>query len=108
MKNYNFVQAVHEFWRELSPRCPLGSTLYLFVHSGCRLVLWLDKTHPAFHQLGDLSAAEVRSEKNDRFRQVHLAIVAERQRSLVQHTQQQLPQSVAGFLNFVEKQEAQL
>ena len=39
---------------------------------------------------------------------VHAAVVAQRQRGLVQNAQQQLPQGVGGLFDLVEKQEAQL
>ena len=39
---------------------------------------------------------------------IHAAVVAERERGFVQNSQQQLPQRVGGFLDFVKQQEADL
>ena len=74
------------------------------------LGLWLrlNKSHAAGHQFGDFAAAEIRGQENDGLRKIHAAIVAERQGGLIQHAEQQLPQRVAGFFDFVEKQEAEL
>ena len=62
----------------------------------------------SLYQLGDFSATEVRSQEDDRLRKVDAAIVAERERGLVQHSQEQLPERVAGLLNFVKEQKAEL
>ena len=87
MKHHHLIQAVHEFRGEFAPRSFNSRALYLFIQAGCRLVFRLNKTHAAFHQFGDFASTQVRGEKNDRFGQVHFAIVAERQRRLVQHAQ---------------------
>ena len=41
-------------------------------------------------------------------REVHAAIVAQRQRGFVQNAEQQVPQRIAGLFDFVEQHEAQL
>ena len=41
-------------------------------------------------------------------REVHAAVVSQRQRRLVQNAQQQVPQSVRRFFDFIEKQKTQL
>ena len=106
MKDHDFIQAVHEFGGELAPGRLDGGALYLFVQAGCRFVSRLDEAHAAFHQFADLSAAQVGGEKNNRFRQIHFPIVTKGQSGLIQDAQQQLPQGVAGLLNFIQEQEA--
>ena len=66
------------------------------------------KSHSARHQLGDFAAAQIRRHENHRLRQIHAAVVAQRQRRLVQNSQQQLPQRVGRFLDFVKQQETDL
>src|SRR5882724_4765667 len=45
MEDHDFVQAIHELWRELPPRRFHRGPLHFLVQSGCLLVLRLDETH---------------------------------------------------------------
>ena len=72
------------------------------------LVRRLHEAHAARHQLRDLSAAQVRRQKDHRLRQVHAPVVSQRQRRLIQDAQQQLPQRVRRLLDLIEQQKTQL
>jgi len=52
--------------------------------------------------------AEIARHKDDAAREVDLAIVAERERGLIEDTEQEVPHGVAGLFDFVEEDEAQL
>ena len=108
MEHHYFVQPVHEFRREFAARRFHGRAFHFLIQAGRRLVRRLNETHSALHQFRNFAAAKVGSQENNRLREVHAPVVTERQRSLVQHAQQQLPERIAGLLNFVKKQEAEL
>src|SRR5579863_6185385 len=107
MKHNHLVEAVQEFRGELSPSGFHRGALNFHIESVVWLIGGLDESHSAGHKLGDFTAAQVGGEENYRLRKIHAAVVAQSQCGLVQHAQEQLPQSVAGLLDFVEKQEAQ-
>src|SRR6266853_4737553 len=107
MKHDHLVQTVHELRRELPSCCLHRSPLHLLMQSGCGLVLRLDESHPSVHQIGDLAASQVRGQEDHCLRQIHSPVIAQRQRCFIEHSEQQLPQRVAGFLNFVKQQKAQ-
>jgi len=52
--------------------------------------------------------AEIAGHEDDAAREVDLAIVAERERGLIEDAEQEVPHGVAGFFDFVEEDEAQL
>ncbi len=108
MKYDDLVEPVHEFRRELAARRFLRGPLDLAVEDLGRFVRWLHEAHAAGHHLGYFAAAQVGRQENHRLRKVHAAVVAQRQRSLIEHAQQQLPQGVGSLFDFVEQQEAQL
>ncbi len=109
MEHHHFVDPVHELRREF----PLGRfrrrLLDFLVQPRLRFRPHRRrKSHSARHQLGDFPAAQVRRHENHRLRQIHAPVVAQRQRGLVQNSQQQLPQRVGRFFDFVEEQESNL
>src|SRR5258708_25217059 len=108
MENDELVEAIHEFRREFAASGFDSRALDLFVKSGGGLVVGLNESVAAAHEFGDFASAEVGGEEDDGLGEVHAAIVAEGQGGLVQHAEEQLPESVAGFFNFVEKQEGEL
>src|SRR5665811_2367435 len=55
-----------------------------------------------------LGGAQVAGHKNQRPGEIHSAVVAQGQGGLVQDSQQEIPQCVAGLLDLVEEDEAQL
>ncbi len=109
MKHDRLVDAVHELRREFPLGCFRRRVLDLLVQTFLVFrALLRRKTQPAIHQLGDFHAAQVRGHENHGLRQVHSAVVAQRQRGLIQNAQQQLPQRVAGFFDFVKQQKRNL
>jgi len=56
----------------------------------------------ALHQFRNFAATKVRLQENDRLREIHAAVVAQREVGLVQHAEEQLPEGVAGLLDFIE------
>src|SRR5215469_17716277 len=108
MKNHHFVQPVHELRGKLATGCLDRGALHFLIQTRRGLVHRLNEAHPALHQLGDLTATEVRGQENDRLRQVDTAVVTERQGRLVQDAQKQLPERVAGLLDFIKEQKAKL
>ncbi len=108
MKHHHFVEAIHEFRRKLAARRFHGSTFDLFIEASGRLLGWPNKAHTTLHQFGNFASTEVRRQENHSLGEVHAPVVAQRERSLIQHSQEQLPQGIAGFFDLVEKQEAEL
>ncbi len=66
------------------------------------------ETKPAIHQIRHLTGPQVRGQDDDALRQIDAAIIAKRQRGLIQNAEQQLPQRVTGLLNFVKQQNGEL
>src|SRR6267154_1524862 len=108
MKHHHFVEAIHEFRRKLAAGCFHGSALNLFIEVGSRLLGWPNKPHATLHQFGNFASTEVRRQENDSLGEVYAPVVAQCERGLIQHSQEQLPQGIAGFFDLVEKQEAEL
>ena len=52
--------------------------------------------------------AQVAGHENQRAREIHAAVVAEGQSGLVEDSQEQIPQGIAGLFDLVEQDEAQL
>ena len=105
VENHDLVEAVQEFGGELAARRFDGGALDFLVKVGLGLVVGLDETVTAGHELGDVAATKVGGHKDDGLREVHAAIVAKGEGGFVQHAEEQLPEGVAGFFNFVEEQE---
>src|SRR5258706_983732 len=108
VKHHHLVEAIHEFRRKLAAGCFHGSTFDLFIEAGGRLLGWPNKAHTTLHQFGNFASTKVGRQENDSLGEVHAPVVAQRERGLIQHPQEQLPQGVAGFFDLVEKQEAEL
>jgi len=83
-------------------------TFHLLVQAAGRYVGRLDETHATLHELGNLTATQVGGQKDDRLGEIHLTVITQGQRGLVQHSQQQLPQRIAGLFDLVEEQETEL
>src|SRR5580692_4479184 len=66
------------------------------------------ETHTAVDEVAHLAGPQVRGQNNDALREIDTPIVAEGQGCLVQNAQQQLPERIGGFLDFVEQQDRQL
>ena len=65
----------------------------------------LREAQAAIHHVAHLSRPQVRGHDDDALRKIHAAVVAQSQRSFVQNAQQQLPERVGGFFDFVEQQD---
>ena len=104
VEDHNLVQAVHEFGGELAARRFDGGALDFLVEVGLGLVVGLDEAVTAGHELGDVAATKVGSHKDDGLGEIHAAIVAKGEGGFVQHAEEQLPQGVAGFFDFIEEQ----
>ena len=48
---------------------------------------------------------QVAGHNDDHLREIHLAVVPQGKRSIIQHTQQQGPQGIASFLDLIEQQD---
>ena len=55
------------------------------------------------HQVHHLMRAKVRGQEDHAARKIHAPIVAERQRAFIEDAEQELPERVGGFLDFVKK-----
>ena len=108
MENDDLVEAVHKFGRELAASGFDSRALNFFVKLVGWFVAGLDEAVAAAHEFGDFSAAEVGGKEDDCLGKIHAAIVAEGQRGLVQHAEEQLPEGVAGLFDFIEQQEREL
>jgi len=69
------------------------------------LVVGFDEAVAATHEVGDFVGAEVGGHKDDGLREIDAAVVTERESGFIQHAEEQLPESVAGFFDFIEEQE---
>ncbi len=85
-----------------------GGALDFLVEVGLGLVVGLDEAVAAVHQFGDFTRAQIGGHEDDGLREIHAAVVAKGERGLVQHAEEQLPEGVAGFFDFVEEQERKL
>src|SRR5262249_27723396 len=65
------------------------------------------KTDPAVQHLAHLVSAEIGGHEDHTTGEVDLAIVAERESCLIENSQQQLPQRVVRFFDFIEQQKAE-
>ena len=108
MKTTDFVDAVHELRRELAPRRFDRGAIDLVVECSVHLSGFRRETQAAVHQVAHLAGAQVRGHDDDALRQIHAAVVAQRQRGLVQNAEQQLPERVGRLLDFVEQQDREL
>ena len=70
----------------------------------------LQAQKPSFGSSGSthLGRAQIAGHEDHGAREIDLAVVAQRQRRLVQNAEQQVPQRVARLLDFVEQHEAEL
>lgn len=109
------VDAVHELGSELASRglnaCAGELVLEIAIEiAGSVLTLEVvgGEAHFGMQQGADLRSTEVAGHEDQGARKVDAAIVAERQNRLVENAKQQVPESVAGFFDFVEKDEAEL
>src|SRR5579864_6836002 len=103
LEHHRLVDAVHKLRRELAPRrfhrCPLN----LVIERGIDLNHLGSESKPTIHQVRHLPCAQVRSHDDDALRQIHPPVISQRQRGLVQDPQQQLPQRIRSFLDFVKQ-----
>src|SRR6185295_18041665 len=107
----NLIDTAHELGRELTSRGFHGRPIDFLVDFRVLRILYAfagRETDAAGNQFGHFTGAEVRSHDYHALRKVHAAIVTERQRRLVQDAEQQLPQRVRSFFNFVEQDEREL
>ena len=65
------------------------------------------ETKTRVHQGAHLGSSQVTGHEDECPGEVDLAVVAQRQRSFVQDAEQEVPKSIAGLLDFVEKNKAQ-
>ncbi len=105
LEHYDFVDAVHELGRKLAPRRIHCRAVNLFVERVIHLHRLGRETQPAIHQPVHLRGAQVRGHDDDAARKIHAPVVAQRQRCLVQDSEQKLPQRVGRLLDFVEQQD---
>ena len=105
MKHHRLIDPVHELRSEFALGRFRRRPLDFFVETHAHLRLHFGrKSHSAGHQLRDFAAAQIRRQENHGLRQVNAPVIAQRQRRLVENSQQQLPQRVAGLFDFVEQQ----
>src|ERR1041384_342561 len=104
-KHNNLIYSVHEFWREFSLRRFRRGSIDLLIEIiiSHAPALRRSETDRAGDQLTHLLGAEIRRHEDHRLREIDLAIVAQGQRSLIQHAKQQLPERVRGLLDFVKQ-----
>src|SRR5207245_733291 len=101
---YDAVDAVDEFGGKLAPgrfQAGPGNLFRQTILERRRLFGWFGcGESPSRTQNGtDFDGAEVAGHKDQGLREIDPAIVAERQRGLVQDAQQQLPEGIAGLLD---------
>ena len=115
MEHHCLVDAVHELRRELAPRrldADLADLLLeIRVHfSGIAQSLCFrsGKSHIGPQQGSHFVRAQVAGHEDHGAGEIYTAVVAQCQRGLIQNAKQQVPQGIAGFLDFIEKHKAQL
>ena len=108
LEDDDLVDAVHELGRELAARRVHGRASNFFVERVVDLHRSRRKAQTAIDQTVHLGGAEVGGHDDDAAGKIDAAVVAERQCSLVQNSEQQLPQGVGSLLDFVEEQDREL
>jgi hypothetical protein len=107
-KDYDLIDPVHEFRREFTLRGFERRPINLLIDFGVdHAALW-GEADSARNQFAHLSRAQVRRHDYDRAGEIDAAVVAQRQRGLVEDSQKQLPERVRGFLDLVEEHQTQL
>src|SRR5260370_39507944 len=56
----------------------------------------------------DLRSTDIACHEKQRVRKVHVAVIAQRQRSFVQDPEEQIPEGVTGLLDFIKEDEGEL
>ena len=102
------IDAVHEFGRELAARGIDGRAIDLLVERVVDLHRFRCKAEAAIDQAVHFGSAEVRGHDDDAARKIDAAVIAERQRGLVENAEQQLPERVRGFFDLVKEQDREL
>src|SRR5579864_6901077 len=109
----DLVEPVNKLRRELSPGCIDGAALDLAFQTFLRCsVLRLTRVIAGVEsQLGadqrsHLGRAQVTGQEDHRPGKIHPAVVAQRERGLIQYSEQKIPKSVAGLFDLVEQNEA--
>jgi hypothetical protein len=105
VEDHDFVEAVHEFGGELAACGFDGGAFDFFVEVCFGFVFGLDEAVAATHEFGDFATAQVGGHEDNGLRKIDAAIVAESQGGFIEHAEEQLPEGVAGFFDFVEEQE---
>ena len=104
----DLVDAVHELGRELAPRGIHRSAIDLLIELRINRVRFRSEPHRAVDKFVHLAGAEVRRHNDQALREVYTAVIAKRERCLVEDAEQQLPQRVAGFFDLVKQQDREL
>src|SRR5262249_52188711 len=106
----HLVDAVHELGRKLSLRRFGGGAIDLLIHvvADHAFCAGRRKADRAGYQLAYLLRAEIRRQKDHALREIYTPVVAEGERSLVEDSQEQLPQCVGSLLDLVEQDKGEL
>ena len=112
-EGYDFVQPIDEFRSKLAP-CRVHTSashlsIQLLVHLpalGLPRRFRRIEAQPRIGERTHFRRAQIAGHEDQRAGEIHFAIVAQRQRALVQDAQQQVPQRVAGLLDLIKKNKA--
>ena len=108
LEHDGLVDTVHELGRELAASGFDGGAVDLVVQGGVDLHALWGEAEAAVDQVAHLGGPQVRGHDDDALREVDAAVVAEGQSGFVQNAEQQLPQGVGSFFDFVEQQDGEL
>ena len=107
-EDHGLIDAVHELRCELAASGFDGSALNLVIkiivdfHGSGR------EAEATVDQISHLAGAQVRGQDDDALGKIDAAIIAEGERGFIEDAEQQLPERVAGLLDFVEQENREL
>ena len=108
LEHHDLVNAVHELRRELPARRFYRGAINLFVEGCIHLFWFLRKAQTTVGEGAHLPCPQVRGHDDDALREINASVITQRERCLVQNSEQQLPQRIGGFLDLVEEQNREL
>src|SRR6266568_5579407 len=107
-EDHDLVDSVHELWGELTARGLSGGAINFVVQALIHNLRLRRETESTIDKVAHLACPQVRGHNNDALREVHAAVVAECERSLVEDAEQKLPEGVRRLLDFVKEQDRKL
>ena len=104
-EDHHLINAVHEFRRKLAPRRFQRRAINLLIYLRIHDTRFRGKANATRKHLAHFACAKVGGHNHDGARKIYAAVVAQCERRFIQNAEQQLPQRIAGFFNFIKEDE---